>query len=144
MGGCKKWHSLCPKPKVRNTNYPPKSKKNYLGNTFWPPESGFSWAQENIFNVKAPQQDTCFVVSKVFPGHLFVWRPENSPNNHHHHRQNVNALPPPISVTDQAFIEKLSEGVGRIQLARFYSASQWKLWWSSRCWWWCWWWWFWS
>ena len=28
-------------------------------------------------------------------------------------------MPPPISMTDQAFIEKLSEGVGRIQLARF-------------------------
>jgi len=37
--------------------------------------------------------------------------------------QNVNALPPPISVTDQAFIEKLSEGVGRIQLARQRSSS---------------------
>ena len=33
--------------------------------------------------------------------------------------QNVSNMPPPISMTDQAFIEKLSEGVGRIQLARF-------------------------
>merc|ERR1719411_1802219 len=37
--------------------------------------------------------------------------------------QNVNALPPPISLTDQAFIEKLSEGVGKIQLARQRSSS---------------------
>ena len=36
-----------------------------------------------------------------------------------HSPQNVSNMPPPISMTDQAFIEKLSEGVGRIQLARF-------------------------
>jgi len=37
--------------------------------------------------------------------------------------QNVSSLPPPISVTDQAFIEKLSDGVGRIKLARQRSNS---------------------
>jgi len=37
--------------------------------------------------------------------------------------QNVSNMPPPISMTDQAFIEKLSEGVGRIQLARQRSSS---------------------